>query len=354
MKARIQPGFTLVELLVVIAIIGILIALLLPALSITRESARRAQCANNLMQLGLALGAYESAHEVLPPGTIDTAGPVLSRPPGYHMSWIVQLLPYIEQPNTYRAFDFTKSVYDPVHVGPREQPISMLVCPSSSAWGSDFMISNYAGCHHDVEAPIDVDNHGVLFLNSAIAYDDILDGRSQTIMLGEKLIDVDDQGNTDLGWASGTRATLRNTGPRINAHEGVIVIQPAQREAFPWETGEVQLDPDAEPSSSTDEANAETPRDPTPGEEAANDEKKSEAPSSILPTVPAAAPADNGRWPASRGADWVGGFASQHPAGVNFIFADGSLDCLHPTIDLKVYRQLGHRADGQLLNYPAP
>src|SRR5216684_1150993 len=73
-------GFTLIELLVVIAIIAVLIALLLPAVQAAREAARRAQCVNNLMQLGIALQNYESAHEVLPPGVVNETGPILEQP----------------------------------------------------------------------------------------------------------------------------------------------------------------------------------------------------------------------------------------------------------------------------------
>jgi prepilin-type processing-associated H-X9-DG protein len=72
-------------------------------------------------------------------------------------------------------------------------------------------MSNYAGCHHDLEAPIDADNHGVLFLNSRIARRDVTDGPAHTIYVGEKRVEPD-----DLGWMSGTRATLRNTGTPIN------------------------------------------------------------------------------------------------------------------------------------------
>src|SRR5438309_5217157 len=92
-------GFTLIELLVVIAIIAGLIALLLPAVQAAREAARRVQCCNSLMQLSLGLKSYEASHEVLPPGVINPTGPIKNQPKGYHVGWLVQLLPFIEQTN---------------------------------------------------------------------------------------------------------------------------------------------------------------------------------------------------------------------------------------------------------------
>ena len=86
-------GFTLIELLVVIAIIAVLIALLLPAVQAAREAARRAQCCNNLMQLGIAIQNYESSHKMLPPGVVNLTGPILDQPKGYHFGWLVQVLP---------------------------------------------------------------------------------------------------------------------------------------------------------------------------------------------------------------------------------------------------------------------
>jgi prepilin-type processing-associated H-X9-DG protein len=75
-------------------------------------------------------------------------------------------------------------------------------------------VTNFAGCQHDDEVPIDIDNHGVLYLNSSVRFDDVDDGTSFTLMVGEKRI-----GPSDLGWMSGTRASLRNTGTPLNAPE---------------------------------------------------------------------------------------------------------------------------------------
>ncbi len=101
MKGRIKwGGFTLVELLVVITIIGILISLLLPAVQAAREAARRLQCSNNLKQIGLALLNYENTHGVLPPG-----GMMSPTNGAYGSSWIVRILPYIEQQNIYNQLD---------------------------------------------------------------------------------------------------------------------------------------------------------------------------------------------------------------------------------------------------------
>ncbi len=97
MKRPKSFAFTLVELLVVIAIIGILIALLLPAVQSAREAARRASCMNNLTQLGLALSNYEMANGALPPGTTESKGPIHNIAQGVHISWLVQILPFIEE-----------------------------------------------------------------------------------------------------------------------------------------------------------------------------------------------------------------------------------------------------------------
>lgn len=124
---RSKHGFTLVELLVVIAIIGILIALLLPAVQAAREAARRMQCSSNLKQIGVAMHAYHTAHNCFPPGGI-TDGPCCGTLSG--TNWAISILPYIEQQVLYDQYDMNATNIDPGNKIVRETKVSTYMCPT--------------------------------------------------------------------------------------------------------------------------------------------------------------------------------------------------------------------------------
>lgn len=146
-KVAVQKGgFTLVELLVVIAIIGVLIALLLPAVQAAREAARRSSCMNNMRQLGLALLNYESAKKVLPAGQYapyETVNPYLH---GKAFSVNAQLMEYVELTNLRRAFDFKKDIYDGQNYQAAATTPSFMLCPSDPQQGDPINLgySNYS------------------------------------------------------------------------------------------------------------------------------------------------------------------------------------------------------------------
>ena len=156
-RHRGRSGFTLVELLVVIAIIGILIALLLPAVQAAREAARRAQCANNLKNIGLALHNYHSAKSTFPPGCEkDNAGGTAGN---YFTGWTREIMPYAEDPVLHALYDPSIPVTsntDPLAKQFRETLVPLYNCPSDfppvlarphSGPGTaiDFMTSSYRG-----------------------------------------------------------------------------------------------------------------------------------------------------------------------------------------------------------------
>ena len=190
--AELPPGlaaFTMIELLVVLVVIGILVGLLLPAINGAREAGRRVQCANNLMQIGLALQNYAAEQRVLPPGVVNETAPVASRPQGSHFGWIVQILPCLDQRDILQSLDFRDGAYGPANQTLGSVRLGVLVCPddSSNTRGAGLgpALSSYAACHHDIEAPIDATNHGVMYLNSRVQLDDVTDGLSHTIFAGE-------------------------------------------------------------------------------------------------------------------------------------------------------------------------
>lgn len=127
-----RPGFTLIELLVVIAIVGILVALLLPAVQQARESARRLQCSNNLKQTGLAMSNYHDVHKCFPPGNI-TANAALSNWAADHFTnWAISLLPYLDLKPLHDQYHHDIPNHAPANKLVREQLVPVYSCPTDS------------------------------------------------------------------------------------------------------------------------------------------------------------------------------------------------------------------------------
>lgn len=192
---RFRGGFTLVELLVVIAIIGILVSLLLPAVQMAREAARRTSCSNNLKQIGLALHNYHDTHNAFPSGSLPT-----------FVSGFVAILPYLEQNNRYQLYDFSRSYTDPVNRAVLDQRIELFLCPSMPVprpvplltaneigGPTSYMLNEGTRQYmavNDGFAPIVWPSFG--YANSPNTFGTVTDGSSNTIAAGETTYDMFD------------------------------------------------------------------------------------------------------------------------------------------------------------------
>ena len=182
----------------------------------------------------------------------------------------------------FKLIDFSVGAYDAKNEKVRKLVLNTVICPSDGeSWssGPDAVASSYAGMDHDVEAAIDHDNHGVFVLNMSVSIDSLTDGTSSTLFVGEKALT-----KSELGWISGTRATLRNGGSRINHNLQGLRVQ------FP-------IDSQNPP-----------------------------------PTPP--------------GPEHVGGFSSHHSGGAHFAIGDGSVRFVNENISEAVFRRLTNRSDG--------
>jgi prepilin-type N-terminal cleavage/methylation domain-containing protein/prepilin-type processing-associated H-X9-DG protein len=230
MFRRKSSGFTLIELLVVIAIIAVLIALLVPAVQKVREAAARSQCQNNLKQIGLAMHSFHDTYKRFPPGSASDAG-VFGSGGGYGSSWMVFILPYIEQGALYNQWKFTgnsgwnnaNNITIPVPM------ISIYVCPSSPlpttytpnsiirvqgdyvaiARADQAAISGYTDPRRYVGSGSGccgagiVSGSGVLPPNGQVRMAHITDGTSNTIVVGEQSDWITKTDGSKVDWRSG-------------------------------------------------------------------------------------------------------------------------------------------------------
>ena len=186
-----RRAFTLIELLVVVAIIAIVVALLLPAVQQAREAARRTTCKNNLKQIGVALHNYESTHGVFPPGWIAASTGGTDRK--NYFGWAAMILPELDQSALHNRIDFHKALDDVSNRDALATVLEVYRCPSDSYpdtytaehSGVELSISNYPGVGGTT--PCAFQGEGMFRLNEPRRIAEVLDGSSNTLLVGERL-----------------------------------------------------------------------------------------------------------------------------------------------------------------------
>jgi prepilin-type N-terminal cleavage/methylation domain-containing protein/prepilin-type processing-associated H-X9-DG protein len=376
MKGRPNPrGFTLIELLVVIAIIAVLIALLLPAVQAAREAARRAQCLNNLKQLGLAAHNYISVNNVYPCQSVQNTSQWAWEP-----SWVAAILPQMEQTQVYNAINFNLPMLEigfvnPVATGGMANStaglitIASLICPSESlthpasfagTWGQSSYAGNYGGpgmvssCNGIIIPP-----RGDLFVSSPnlgpVTLASATDGTSNTAMFSEHL----------LGYASALTD---------NAATSLAVIGSPYAKRALFQVNSVSPVPDQGGAGVTMALNLISgckalPAGTEPSADASQganwmftqgfDTLDVSYSHVMTPNTLSCTGAESGFFGAQgnftsdgSGGGWLGASTacSNHPGGVNVAMGDGSVKFIKDSISYQTWWALGTRNLGEVLS----
>ncbi len=306
-------GFTLIELLVVMAIIGVLVALLAPAVQAAREAARRSQCVNHLKQMGLALHNYHDSHACLPPGIIASAsGPGTSAAdftPGW--SFFAMMLPHLEENNLYQSVNFDLAIAHTANSTARRTHVGTFLCPTDTGPRiiqltdsgnppaevnpplpiTDASVCSYVGGLGDT-AYEDPAFTGVFHRNSRIRLGDITDGTSNTIGIGERMSRFSE--NSWVGPVSGQETVYSPTALDYNPALPSFRFRPTI--------------------------------------------------SAVLAHIRVTS-----RTPTDR-ANSPGSFFSFHPGGAHFLLMDGSCRMIGGEMSITIYRALGTRNGGEVVD----
>jgi len=319
-------GFTLVELLVVIAIVGILIALLLPAVQASRESARRSSCTNNLKQLGVAAQHFHDAEGSFPVGGESKPYPQIVNQPASLFRWssLAHLLPFLEESNLRELLNLKIPLYDFRTFGVMDEnkfavakSIPLFLCPSDQGRivSPGFGPTNYAACAGtgiNGGSPLTTD--GIFFVNSHTRISQVADGTSHTALFSESLLGNPDgtltQNDPQLDYKFITFPPL--TTARCNSSQNWNV---ASGRGFSWANGEFRC-------ALYNHFN--TPNAPA---------------FDCLGAAIASFTAYG--WRAAR---------SRHPGGVNVLTADGAVRFVQDSIDADVWRALATYKGNEIMD----
>ncbi len=342
--AAVRRAFTLIELLVVIAIIAILIALLLPAVQAAREAGRRAQCANNLKQLGLAILNYESVQGSYPMGRINQSRTYDNCATAWLHGWISFSLPFLEGNAQYNAINFSRPYNTSAQNTAYQLKVNTLLCPGDSpsvnlnplgdiatmqssyagmsgltenvyfTWGTSASATNAGRCGA-------IDGEGIFGTSIAYTAANVTDGTANTIFVGEQCRFVNEPPNSPF-----------NFGNIVGAFAGPD-----------WTTGKVTWSGDMRVTGvayAVPKLNSKAVTSNVLGCMNGNPfgTPQNGNPVGWLNTCP-----NLGQF----------GFRSPHPGGVNFLFGDGSAHFLKDSISLPTYRALATRALGEVVSADA-
>lgn len=349
-------GFTLVELLVVIAIIGVLVALLLPAVQAARESARRTQCTNNLKQIGLGLHNYHSVAKVFPPGRMhpyfgNFAGSGASQCWTGAISVHTHILPYLELGTTFNQFDFANSR---VRVPPLGNPFCpqnvaivairfpLFICPSEARDPRSVPVNNYrynggvtfcpaipwfdssvnqnpwsANCANELEG-----GQGGLFADKALGAQDVIDGLSNTAAFSERVLG-------DLNSGVIRPGDFRRTVPQNPSQTTATILASCTSTAT---TGRHNSDPGLGNGAWTYGHHHRTIYNHL-----------------FTPNSPVFDCCTNVSFVDGNNEGAIVTARSYHPGGVNLLMADGSVRFVSNTINLPVWRAVGTRAGSDVV-----
>ncbi len=354
-----RHGFTLIELLVVIAIIAVLIALLLPAVQSAREAARRAQCVNNLKQIGLAMHNYHQAIGSFPMGNGVNWVPQ-SATSGYLTDWgtwgcMAMMLPFLEQQPLYNAANFSwvpwwqayNSQWDgsPPNSTVFRTNLNAFMCPSDGLWAQNLCNMNYAGSIGTTTAVSGGQTTGIFAYSTTYSIASVTDGTSNTIGFSEALVGDESSPNlpvpyrnslTPSATMAGTQTGTTNNGYLDANTSAANVLLDLQTCSANFVAGNAAVN--------SDQDKGYTWTTGSPGIGLLN---------TIVPPN-----SDKWKWSACRfgcvgcGAD-NGNFSnasSNHPGGANVAMCDGSCRFIKSSISMTTWWALGTKANGEVIS----